>query len=208
MPGKIPMLAALSLVAALAALGPDAQAQDRARARIVAHGPNGGHATALRGAGHGPNLAGARGRNLRGDGQGNVHGRSGGYVRGPHGGIGYRQDDFYRHADGSAGRSRDVYVQGGHGGSAQRQADAYRNSDGSAGRSRSTSASGRYGGSLDASGSFARDADGTLSGSRSTSAGGRNGGHYTGSTTVQDGVLTHTRSCTDAAGQAVACRRD
>ena len=59
---------------------------------------------------------------------------------------------------------------------------------------------------MNTSGSIARDADGNVNGSRSTSATGRNGNSYNGSTTVQNGVVTHTGACTNAAGEAIACR--
>lgn len=92
------------------------------------------------------------------------------------------------------------------GGAAQRQGSFYRNDDSSAGRQGSASVNGAYGGTANTSGSIARDADGNVNGSRSTSATGRNGNSYSGSTVVQNGSITHTRTCTNAAGEAIACR--
>ena len=46
-----------------------------------------------------------------------------------------------------------------------------------------------------------------MTGARSTTATGANGNSYTGSTTVSDGTLVHTRNCTNAAGDAIACPR-
>ena len=57
-----------------------------------------------------------------------------------------------------------------------------------------------------ANGGFMRDADGNVDGSRSTSVTGRNGNSYSGSTTLDNGVLTHSHSCTNAAGDVVSCR--
>ncbi len=55
------------------------------------------------------------------------------------------------------------------------------------------------------SGSITRDADGNVNGSRGTSVTGKNGNSYNGSTTVQDGTVTHTATCTNAAGETIAC---
>lgn len=117
-----------------------------------------------------------------------------------------RQRSWSADGHGNASASRSASIAGAHGGSAGRQGSAWRNADGSAGRQGSAYVNGRNGGSASTSGAIARSADGQLSGSRSTSAVGPNGKHYTGSTSVSDGTLTHTHACTDAAGAAVACR--
>lgn len=117
-----------------------------------------------------------------------------------------RERSWSADGHGNAAASRSASIAGAHGGSAGRQGSAWRNADGSAGRQGSAYVNGRNGGSASTSGAIARSADGQLSGSRSTSAVGPNGKHYTGSTSVSDGTLTHTHACTDAAGAAVACR--
>lgn len=170
------LLALLTLSGALVSAIPDAAAQGRVRGRAVANTADGGRIAVTRAAARGPNGAYARGRNVHSDGQGNVDGRSG------------------------------AYAAGANGGTAQRQGSFYRNNDGSAGRQGSASVNGAYGGTANTSGSIARDADGNVNGSRSTSATGRNGNSYNGSTTIQNGTLTHTRTCTNAAGEAIACR--
>ncbi|TKR30084.1 hypothetical protein FCE95_08035 [Luteimonas gilva] len=174
---KTPLvLALLTLIGPLTATIPDASAQGRVRGHAVVHGVDGGRAAATRAAGRGERGAYVRGRNVLSDGQGNAAGRSGAYAVGADGGTAQRQGSFYRNADGSAGR------QG------------------------SASIDGAKGGGLNTSGSIARNANGDVSGSRSTSATGANGNTYNGSTTVQNGVVTHTRACTNAAGEAIACR--
>lgn len=117
-----------------------------------------------------------RGRHVYSDGQGNVDGRSGAHAVGANGGSAQRQGSFYRHADGSAGRQGSASVNGANGGSAT------------------------------TSGSIARDAAGNVNGSRSTSATGQNGNSYSGSTSVQNGAITHTGTCSNAAGEVIACR--
>ena len=70
----------------------------------------------------------------------------------------------------------------------------------------SAQAQGANGGSATTSGSLARDAEGNVNGSRSTSATAANGNSYAGSTTVTDGQVSRTATCTDAAGNSIACR--
>jgi hypothetical protein len=108
----------------------------------------------------------------------------------------------------SAARSGSISgANGANGGSAGYDRSAYRNADGSAGRQGSAYANGPNGGTASTSGGISRDADGHVSGARNTTATGANGNSYTGSTTVSDGTLVHTRSCTNAAGDAIACPR-
>jgi hypothetical protein len=202
------LLALLTLTGALVSTVPDASAQGRVRGRGVAHAADGGRVAATRAAGHGERGAYARGRNVYSDGQGNIDGRSRAYASSAAGGTAQRQDSFYRNADGSAGRQGSASVYGANGGTAQRQHSAYRNADGSAGRQRSASVNGANGGTAYTSGSLARDADGNIDGSRSTSATGRNGNSYNGATTLDNGVVTHSHTCTNAAGDAIACRRN
>ncbi len=91
------------------------------------------------------------------------------------------------------------------GGSATRQGSAERSADGSASRQGSASVQRADGASASSSGSLARAADGTLSGSRQSSVDGTQGS-YQGSTSVQDGSIVHTGTCTDASGTVVPCR--
>lgn len=107
---------------------------------------------------------------------------------------------------GNAAGSRSATVSGANGGSAARQSSAYRNADGSAGRQGSASATGANGGSASSSGSIGKSADGSVEGSRQTSASGANGNSYQGATTVSNGSVSHTGTCTNAAGEVVACR--
>lgn len=107
---------------------------------------------------------------------------------------------------GNASGSRGATVSGANGGSATRQASAYRNADGSAARQGSASVSGANGGTASTSGSISRSADGSVTGGRQTSVTGANGNSYQGSTTVGNGSISHTGTCTNGAGEVVACR--
>ncbi|UYK80562.1 hypothetical protein NG829_19870 [Xanthomonas sacchari] len=104
-------------------------------------------------------------------------------------------------AHGSVQRARQWQADG----SATRQGRAERNADGSASRQGSASVQRADGASASSSGSLARAADGTLSGSRQSSVDGTQGS-YQGSTSVQDGSIVHTGTCTDASGAVVPCR--
>lgn len=117
-----------------------------------------------------------------------------------------RQRQWQGDGDGNASASRSGHLNGSEGGSANTQGSAWRHDDGSAGRQGSTSFSGPEGASLDSSGGISRDGDGNFSGSRSTEATGRDGNHYSGTTTVANGSLVHSGSCSNAAGETVACR--
>lgn len=88
----------------------------------------------------------------------------------------------------------------------QRQRSWSADGQGNASASRSASIAGAHGGSASTSGAITRSADGQVDGSRSTTAVGPNGKHYAGSTSVSGGTLTHTHTCTNAAGDVVACR--
>ncbi|WP_454832812.1 hypothetical protein [Pseudoxanthomonas wuyuanensis] len=117
-----------------------------------------------------------------------------------------RQRNWQADGQGNASGARSGSATGAYGGHADYQQSAYRNADGSAGRQGSAHVDGRNGGTATVSGGVTRDADGNVSGVRSTTATGANGNHYSGSTTVSDGTLVHTRSCTNASGEAIACR--
>ncbi len=152
-------------------------AEARERTRSrTAGNVDGVRSAAVNASGSGVNGSYARGRQWQADGQGNASGSSGGMVNGVNGGSASRQGSFYRNADGSAGR------QG------------------------SASASGPNGGSASTSGGVTRDANGNVVGGRSTTATGQNGNSYDGSTAVSDGTVTHTGTCTNAAGEVISCR--
>lgn len=119
-----------------------------------------------------------------------------------------RQRDWKADGQGNVAGSSSGSIAGASGGGAARQSSAYRNADGSAGRQGSASVSGPNGGSAATSGSIARSADGSVAGSRTTSATGANGNGYNGSTTVSNGNVTHSGTCTNAAGETIACRGD
>lgn len=119
---------------------------------------------------------------------------------------GQRQRDWQADGAGNASASRSRSVSGVNGGGASRDGQAYRNADGSAGRRYSATATTANGGTVSRQGDATRNADGTLSAERSTSATGQHGNSYNGSTTVNDGTVVHTGTCTDASGQVIACR--
>ncbi|KAF1710113.1 hypothetical protein [Pseudoxanthomonas sacheonensis] len=123
----------------------------------------------------GANGSYARGRNVQSDGQGNASGW------------------------------RNASVSGANGGSASSQGSFYRNADGSAGRQGSATATSANGGTASTSGGFTKNPDGTYSGGRETSATGANGNSYNGSTAYENGSITHTGTCTNAAGEVIAC---
>lgn len=123
--------------------------------------------------------AALRAGRVRSDGAGNVRGGSAGAVRGPNGGAAARAGQFRRDADGSWDRR---------GGMA---------------------AAGPNGGRLVSTGSASGDGQGQAAATRVTQATGAQGNTYEGETTAVRGEgVTHTHSCTNAAGEAIACRRD
>ena len=111
-----------------------------------------------------------------------------------------RERQWQRDGEGNANGSTSHTVTGANGGSAERQGSYYRNADGSAGHEGSMSATGKNGGTMESSGSTTRDADGNVSGSRTTTATGKNGGTYDGSTSWDNGEVTHTGTVTGANG--------
>jgi hypothetical protein len=54
-------------------------------------------------------------------------------------------------------------------------------------------------------GDYSRGEDGKVDGTRTTTATGQNGATYNGSTTIDDGQVTHTGTCTNADGAVVDC---
>jgi hypothetical protein len=133
----------------------------------------------------------------------------GGSVSASHTGAlssGQRQRNWQADGAGTASASRSRSMSGVNGGSASRSGDAYRHADGSAGRSYSATVTTANGGTASRQGDVTRNADGGVSAERSTTATGQNGNRYSGATTISDGSLVHTGSCTDAAGQTISCR--
>ncbi|MCJ2185030.1 hypothetical protein MTR62_20420, partial [Novosphingobium sp. 1949] len=62
-------------------------------------------------------------------------------------------------------------------------------------------------GSASSQGGFTRSADGTTSGSRTSNAtNAATGNSYSGQTTVQNGQVSHTGTCSNASGEAIPCR--
>ncbi|MFT3898142.1 MAG: hypothetical protein QM719_10695 [Thermomonas sp.] len=144
--------------------------------------------------------AGARERGRSVQRTGNVHEGSVSRQRDNARGESDRTRDWQRDGQGNASGSTSRDVTGANGGSAERQGSYERNADGSASHQGSMSATGKNGGTMESSGSTTRDADGNVSGSRTTSATGKNGGTYNGSTTWENGEVTHTGTVTGANG--------
>ncbi|MDG2517144.1 hypothetical protein [Lysobacter soli] len=170
-------LAGVILAACAAVPLREADARGHAHARTTVHRVDGSAGASRVVSAHGPHALYVRSGHVHGDGRGNVDGHTRAYTRTAHGGTVERHESFYRHSDGSAGRQRSTHVDGAHGTT------------------------------LTGSGAIARDAHGHLTGSRSTQITGPHGTQYAGSTSVANGTVTHTRSCTNASGDAVTCRR-
>lgn len=168
----------LSLVSILVALAPAAAlvGAGSAEARQGAFVARGQHGTAA-------GVAGPRGAAVRGgrtvtNADGSVTHQSGAAYRGVNGGAGSRTSSTTANTDGSYTHSGQTYTNGPNG-------------------------------SVNSSNNFTRSADGTWSGSSSTSATNANTGKsYTGSTTIDPttGQPVHSGTCTDSAGNVVACR--
>lgn len=199
------LVAALVMTTGLAASIDDADARQRSRARSVSNidGARQAHTSA---SGSGVRGSYARSRTLSTDGQGNGSITRSGSATGANGGDASYQAQAYRNADGSAGRSTSAYVDSANGGSASRSATSSRDGTGNASRSASASAQGANGGSVSTEGGFTKNADGTYSGGRDTTATGPQGNTYSGSTDYSNGQVSHTSTCTNAAGEVIACR--
>jgi hypothetical protein len=118
-----------------------------------------------------------------------------------------RQRDWQRDGEGNASLTRSRTITGANGGTAERQGSTERNADGSLTHENTNSVTNANGGTLQANGSFTRDADGNVTGSHDTTATNKNGATYEGSTTWSDGQVTHTGTCTNAAGATVDCQK-
>jgi hypothetical protein len=152
---------------------------------------------------NGGTFAGARGGVT--DGQGNAVGGSASKATGANGGTFARAGRFQKSADGSASRSGGFAASNANG-SASRSAVAQRNADGSASRSSQAAVTGAKG-SAATSGSATRSADGTVNANRettATSAATGNSADVKSSYTSGSGA-SRTVTCTNAAGQTIAC---
>ncbi len=109
-------------------------------------------------------------------------------------------------ADGTVTRASTGGFMGANGSKGARASSTSVSPDGTVSRSANASTSGARG-SASSQGSFTRSADGTASGSRSTSAtNAATGNSYSGTTTLSNGQLSHSGTCTNAAGETIACR--
>jgi hypothetical protein len=126
-----------------------------------------------------------------------VQGAQGGAFRG-----GARATD----GQGNAAGFRAAGFQGPNGAAGARAGKWSRSADGSVQHESGGAVSGARG-SAQSQGSFAKSSDGTYSGSRDTSAESKSGATYDGSTTVSNGSVEHSGTCTDPNGNVVPCSR-
>lgn len=111
-------------------------------------------------------------------------------------------------SDGSVVRASGGAFRGANGGAGYRGSATTISPDGTVTRTGEAAASGARG-SASSSGSFTRSADGAWSGSRSSQAtNAATGNSYSGTTSIDPatGKLVHSGTCTDAAGNVIACR--
>lgn len=172
---KTPLLLSLLIVAGISTLASTDAMAGRIRGHVSGTATDGTQVSAGGAAGRGANGSYARGHRVVSDGAGNASAVS--------------------HAS----------VEGANGGSAYRQGSAYKNADGSAGHQSSASVNTANGTSGYSSGSISKSADGSVAGARSTSVSGANGNSYNGTTTVGNGAVTHTGTCTNASGATIDC---
>jgi hypothetical protein len=128
-------------------------------------------------------------------------------TQGPNGGGAIRARGVHRNADGSVQRGAASAIRTPNGGRAARASTTTVNPDGSARRQSTASGSGVRG-SASTSSDVTRNADGTYSGGRTTTATSNSTGNtYNGSTQIDPatGRPVRTASCTDAAGNTIAC---
>lgn len=176
-PSRRPLLLSLAVLCAACLVLEPASAAGRVKARGATSNAEGGVSTGQASAGRGPN--------------------GGAYARGS--------------ATTTDGQGNAQQVRGGAartpaGGYGARGASTTVNADGSGSRQAGFAASGPRG-SAQSSGAFTRSADGTVNGGRSTSATGAQGNSYNGQTTVQDNQVSHSHSCTNAAGEVIPCKQ-
>lgn len=141
------------------------------------------------------------------------------HVRTDHGaaavvaGEGEQGREFIRgrrtHVDeaGNVVTGRAAAVQNAEGGQAVRAGRVVRSPDGTLTRQTGFAAEGARG-NIQSQGQMTRTPDGDVSGERSTSATGAQGNTYQGQTSYSKGEgIEHSATCTDAAGNTIACRR-
>ncbi|HEV7778268.1 MAG TPA: hypothetical protein VGO76_15465 [Luteibacter sp.] len=167
--------------------------------RNATGGVTAGHVTGSRGP---LGSTDVHGRRTVTDGQGDSHTTSAGAALGAFGGSATRSGETTRNPDGSASHQSGFTATGRDGGTVTSTGQATRNSDGSGSFSRQTTGTGANGGS------YARTTSGATGQgeTRGTRVTGANGNSYNGQTTVSNGGITHTGGCTNASGQAIACR--
>jgi|KBSMisStandDraft_5_1062788.scaffolds.fasta_scaffold470441_1 hypothetical protein len=140
---------------------------------------------------------------------GGIRARAGGGVvaghvagfRGPNGAAGIHGRRTVTDGQGDAHTASAGAWRGPDGGTVTSHGSATRNADGSGNFSRSTSATGAQGGSYNSSTSGATGQGIT----HNAQATGSNGNSYTGQTTVTKDGVTHTGSCSNAAGATIPC---
>jgi hypothetical protein len=195
--------AGLSLILALSAAMPAAAAerfearslQARADSGVVA----GNHRVAFRGP---RGAAGLRGRRTVADRQGDAATASAGAWRGTHGGDAARVGETSRSSDGSWQHQSGFAARDAAGDSVSShgRASGDGNGNGQASFARETDASG-------VRGSYAGSTSGASGQglTHTTQLVGANGRSYEGETSISKTGITHAGSCSNAAGQAVAC---
>jgi len=127
-------------------------------------------------------------------------------VAGPRGVAG-RAQGTRTNADGSVTHASGGAFSGANGARGYRASETTVSPDGTVSRQGRLAASGAKG-SVESAGGFTRSADGSWSGDRSTQAtNAQTGNSYAGSTTIDPatGQPVHTGTCTNAAGEAIAC---
>ena len=173
---------------------------------------------------------GQRQRQWQRDGEGNASMTRSGSFTGANGATADRQGSITRNADGSISHQASGSATGANGGTVQSSGGFTRDADGNISGSRTSSATNAKGGSYNGSttwgdgqvthsgtvttanggtkqadGSYSRGEDGKVDGSHSATVTNSKGGTYNGSTTIEDGKVTHTGTCTNSAGATVDC---
>lgn len=173
---------------------------------------------------------GERERDWQRDGEGNASMNRSGSVTGAKGGTAERQGSIVRNADGSLSHQASGSGTTANGGTIESSGGFTRDADGNVDGSRSTTATNANGGTYNGTtnwsdgqvthsgtmtnangatkqsdGSYSRGDDGKVDGSHSATVTNAKGGTYNGSTTIDDGNVSHTGTCTNASGTVVDC---
>lgn len=121
-------------------------------------------------------------------------------------GVAARAHGTTTSADGTVTHASGGAFRGVNGSRGYRASETSVSPDGTVSHQGSAAASGARG-SYASEGGVTRNADGIWSGGRETSAtSAATGNSYSGSTTVADGQVSHTGTCTNAAGEVIPCR--